>query len=282
MTPEKTHASDPRFQLGFLIFIGLLAILLDGVLSLALLAAAGLSRALLSRPTLRQFLILLFLIFFSVWGFMFSQGLFYRGIPRTILAVIIPPGAPIIGPLTGGLSISYEGVLYGASQSLRIVATLSAGLAVGWSADPARLLAGMTALRMPHALAFCITTAVRFLPLTFEEAHTALRAQRMRGLRPYRRPLQTLLRIAKPVLAASIRRSETIAHAAASRGYQPDLRRSSLRPLRMSFAEKSMLAALGAVFLFILAAKMLYFLYESGLSYIPALQGLYQFTREVL
>ncbi|MDA1001290.1 MAG: energy-coupling factor transporter transmembrane component T [bacterium] len=282
MPLEKAHALDPRFQVVFLIFIGLFSVLLDGELSLALLAAAGLSCALLSRPTAKQLLILFLLIFFSVWGFMFSQGFFYRGAPRTTLAVIIPPETPFIGPLTGGLALSYEGVRYGASQSLRIIATLSAGLAVGWSADPARLLAGLTALRMPHALAFCITTAVRFLPLTFEETHTALRAQRMRGLRPHRRPLQTLIRIARPVLAAAIRRSETVAHAAASRGYRPDRQRSNLQPLRMSLAEKSMLAALGAAFLFILAVKTLYFLYESGLSYFPALQGLYQFTREVL
>ncbi|MEK6709858.1 MAG: energy-coupling factor transporter transmembrane component T [Nitrospinota bacterium] len=286
ITSPRPAARDPRFLAGCLLSLGLLAVALDSLVSLALLAAIGLAWALAARPGPRQLLLLAAALGLSAWSLMLSQALFYDQLPRTVLIVLVPPEAPIIGRLTGGLSVYREGILHGAVQSLRLVAVLSAGLAAAWTLEPSGLLAGFASLRLPHALAFCGTAAVRFLPVTAEEARVALRAQRMRGLRLGGRgganALRALFAIARPVLAAAIRRAETAALAAASRGYDPARRRTSLRPLRMAGWERAVLLlallAAGGV----AAAKALYLLYASGLYYHPALAALYTFTREAL
>ena len=286
ISSARETGRDPRFLAGCLLAIGAMAVALDNVTSLAVLAAAGLAWALAACPGLRPFVLLAAALGLSVWSLMISQAIFYNHLPRTALFVLAPPETPVIGTLTGGLAIYREGVVYGAIQSLRLVATLSAGLAAAWTLEPSGLLAGFASLRLPHALAFCATAAIRFLPVTAEEARIALRAQRMRGLRLGgglgANAFRALLSIARPVLAASIRRAETAALAAASRGYDPSRRRTSLHPLRMKGWERALLSAalLGACA--VVAAKALYLLYASGLYYHPALAPLYTFTREIL
>ncbi len=282
----RATGRDPRFQAAVLFSMGVLSVTLDSVVSLGALAAAGLAWALATRPSLRRLLLLVAALGFAVWGLMFSQALFYRSLPRTILFVLISPEAPIVGALTGGVAIYYEGIFHGAVQSLRLIATLSAGLAVAWTFEPSALLASFSALRLPHTLAFCATAAVRFLPVTAEEAQIALRAQRMRGLRLGGgggfNAVRALAAITRPVLAASIRRAEMAALAAASRAYDPERRRTSLSPLSMTRWEKFVL--LGTVLLTasVVAAKTLYLLYAAGLYHHPLLSQLYTFTREIL
>lgn len=284
--PSRSAGRDPRFLAGCLLAIGALAVALDSIPSLGLLAAAGLAWALAARPGARQLLLLAAALGLSVWSLMVSQAIFYNQLPRTALFVLAPPETPLIGALTGGLAIYREGIWHGAVQSLRLVATLSAGLAAAWTLEPSGLLAAFASLRLPHALAFCATAAIRFLPVTVEEARVALRAQRMRGLRLGGRgganALGALLSIARPVLAASIRRAETAALAAASRGYDPSRRRTSLRPLRMAWWERIVLAAALMGACAVAAAKVLYLLYAAGLYHHPALAALYTFTREAL
>ena len=283
---SRAARRDPRFLAGCLLAIGALAVALDSIPSLGALAAAGLGWALAARPGWRRLLLLAAALGLSVWSLMVSQAIFYNQLPRTAILVLAPPDTPVIGTLTGGLAIYREGILHGAVQSLRLVATLSAGLAAAWTLEPSGLLAAFASLRLPHALAFCATAAIRFLPVTVEEAHVALRAQRMRGLRIGGRgganALRALLSIARPVLAASIRRAETAALAAASRGYDPARRRTSLRPLRMGWGERIVLGAALAAALAAVTAKALYLLYASGLYHHPALAALYTFTREAL
>lgn len=285
MRPDPP-ARDPRFQVGLLLLMGVLAVALDGLPALAALAAAGLAWALATRPSPQRLLLLLGAIALATWGLMFSQGLFYQAAPRTVLLVLVPPDAPLVGPLTGGVRVYAEGIVHGAVQSLRLVATLSAGLAVAWTLDPHALLASFAALRLPHALAFCTTAAVRFLPVTVEEARIALRAQRMRGLRLSGagglNALRAVLSIARPTLAAAVRRAETVALASASRAYDPDRRRTSLRPLRMRPAERILLAAAALLTLAVVAAKTAYLLYAAGFYHSAALDPLYAFVREVL
>ncbi|OGL62592.1 MAG: hypothetical protein A3I72_10630 [Candidatus Tectomicrobia bacterium RIFCSPLOWO2_02_FULL_70_19] len=283
---SRAAGRDPRFLAGCLLAIGALAVALDSIPSLGALAAAGLGWALAARPGWRRLLLLAAALGLSVWSLMVSQAIFYNQLPRTAILVLAPPDTPVIGTLTGGLAIYREGIWHGAVQSLRLVATLSAGLAAAWTLEPSGLLAAFASLRLPHALAFCATAAIRFLPVTVEEAHVALRAQRMRGLRIGGRgganALRALLSIARPVLAASIRRAETTALAAASRGYDPARRRTSLRPLRMGWGERIVLGAALAAALAAVTAKVLYLLYASGLYHHPALAALYTFTREAL
>ncbi|MBI3127345.1 MAG: hypothetical protein HYZ11_07050 [Candidatus Tectomicrobia bacterium] len=286
ISPARAAGRDPRFLAGCLLAIGTMAVALDNAASLALLAALGLGWALAACPGLRALILLAAALGLSAWSLMASQAIFYNHLPRTALFVLAPPDTPLIGTLTGGLAIYREGIVHGAVQSLRLAATLSAGLAAAWTMEPSGLLAGFSSLRLPHALAFCATAAIRFLPVTAEEARIALRAQRMRGLRLGgglgANAFRALLSIARPVLAASIRRAETAALAAASRGYDPSRRRTSLHPLRMKAWERAILSAalLGAAA--VAAAKALYLLYASGLYYHPALAPLYTFTREAI
>lgn len=283
---NETGGLDPRFKVAMIFFTGILAVSLDNPASLGTVAAGGVLCALASRPSARQFLTLFAILGLTVWALMVSQAIFYQHFPRTVIFELIPPEVPLIGSLTGGVSAYYEGIHHGAIQSLRMVATLSVGLAAAWTTDPSRLLASFSALRLPHALAFGAAAAARFLPVTIEEARIALRAQRMRGLRLGGRyglnAVAASLTIARPVLAASIRRAETVSLAAASRAYDPQKQRTSLIPLKMGRFEKVILLAAGLVAVSVATAKILYLLYAGGMYHHPALRALYTFTREVL
>ena len=288
--PSEPHRAarerDPRFKLVMLLYLGVLAVTLDAIPALAALAGAGFACALAARPSARQFFLLALLLTSTVWGLMFSQALFYHTAPRTVLFVVFPPDFPLLGPLTGGLAAYREGIAHGAAQSLRLIATISAGLAFAWTTEPNRIYAGISALRLPHSLAFCAATALRFIPVTALEAQHALRAQRMRGLRLAGRgglnAPRALLAVTRPVIVASIRRAETVALAAASRAYDPGRERTTLRPLAMTAGEKTLLLASGGLLLLAVLAKVLYLLYATGISYHPALLPLYALTPEIL
>lgn len=277
---------DPRFKVGMLLLTGVFAVILDNPASLAILASVAMLCAIMTRPTRRQLLFLSTILGLTVWALLVSQAIFYSYIPRTPIFEIISPETPLLGTLTGGVAIYYEGIYHGMVQSLRLVSTLGVGLATAWTTDPSHLLASFSALRFPHALAFGAATAARFLPVTIEEAQIALRAQQIRGLRLRGRfglnAIRALFSIARPVLAASIRRAEMVALSAASRGYNPNVRRTSMTRLQMSWSEKAVLLWAGLAAVFVTTCKVLYLLYASGIYYHPGFRSIYSITREIL
>ncbi len=263
---------DPRTRLALLACVGLLAVSLDRAESLALLCvlcALPLLLLDLGATWLKRGLLAVAAV---VWGTVLSQGLFYSALPR----------APLIelGPLT----IWKEGVSWGLVQSLRFVAAILAGLAVAVSTPPDRLHAALLRLRVPFALSFLATTALRTVPETGRTVLAVRAARRERGRpAPARSPIAWLrLEVAmlRPVVAESLRRARSLAESLDARGFDPSSApRAVARPLRFARWELPILATALGLTTAVVGARVLFILYSSELLYVPALRPLYGFVR---
>ena len=159
---------DPRSRLVLLSCVGLLAVVLERAPALALLTLLSglpLLRVVPSRWLLHGGGALLALI----WSTVLSQGLFYADLPRSPLLQL--------GPVV----IWREGVLWGLVQSLRLAATLLAGLSVATLTPPDRLYAALLALRVPFGLAFLGSMALRTVPETARSVARVRTARARRG-----------------------------------------------------------------------------------------------------
>ena len=146
---------------------------------------------------------------------------------------------------------------------------------------------------MPVALAFMTMTALRFLPLLLGEIAIARQARRLRGYRFHlwtrcsrraalARGLALELAILLPVMAASLRRATALATSVASRGFDPDAPRTCYPPLQFTAGERVFLFVLAAGWSGVLLAKLAYWIYASGLFYVPALRPVYDVARNWL
>jgi len=132
-------------RLALALLVSILAIVLGPSELLTLLSFFAAVLFMSTKPSPRKAVTVIGLVALVVWSIMLSQALFYQGSPRTPIAVIVPESFPIIGWLTGGIYVYYEGIVYGLKQSLRATACLLAGAALASTTstiDVFTLLAG--------------------------------------------------------------------------------------------------------------------------------------------
>ena len=271
-----------------MLIAGCLVILLDSPTALLVCFLGSLTLVALSGPTWRQLGLLCAFLFFTTWGLIYSQAIFYNEFPRTVLFTLVPPDFPFIGKMTGGIRAYREGLFHGIIQSLRFNTTLVIGCYIVWTTQPRDLLLALSQLRVPATLAFMVTTALHFVPVIAKEASAVFRSQRLRGFRYLRLNLfatcRGVLNSFRPILAGNIRHATHLGESVESRGFSPETaaQRTSLRTLKMGGWDFSLLAVLGACLIGIVGLKLLYFFYANGIYYASWLRDVYTFTREVL
>ena len=283
-----THL-DPRTKILMLIFFGSLAIMLDSAVSLLFCFLISLGLIVLSFPSWRQCRVLILFLFFTTWGLIYSQAIFYNEFPRTVLFSLVGHDVPIIGSITGGVRVYREGFLHGAIQSLRFNTTLTIGCFIIWSTQPRDLLLAFVKLRVPYNLAFMVTTGLHYIPLIAAESANVIRSQRLRGFRYLQfNPLQVirgLLNSFRPILTNNIRRATHLGEAVESRAFSPEIvgkQRTYLRLLKMQSQDIVLLTAVSVTLVGVITLKMLYFCYANGIYYAFWMRGMYTFVREVL
>jgi energy-coupling factor transport system permease protein len=156
-------------------------------------------------------------------------------------------------------------------QSLRLLATALAGLTLCLSTSPERILAALVRLKLPASPAFMTMAALRFLPLVIDEVRTVRQARRLRGYRfrlwgpagdrlgSYRSELLLLL----PVVAASLRRAESLAESVTARGFDPRSPRTFYPPLQMRMWEQCAAAAIGLGCIVLTAWRLAIYIHPS-------------------
>jgi len=256
---ETTHARgwirdmDVRLKLAMLAAAAVLVILIDApwtLLGLLCLVAAVYASAGLPAAKLR---LVVFVALLTVWGTMLSQALFYASVPRTVLFELIPRDCPVLGDVTGGLTVTREGLVYGAVQSMRIVTMIGLGLLVCWTTDAGSFLAALVRLRVPYGVAF-------------------------RGwLRPW-----GWVSVFKPVFANAIRRSRALALSVASRGFDASGERTALRRTHLSVVGAVLCVVLGVVLAAVAAMKLLHWMFMEEVYYADGLWWVYDLVRTVL
>lgn len=231
--PTPIHALDPRVKIAWSVVVSLLAVILGDPILLAVLLILTFLPWLFVRPPLARVRMLFTLVVVTSLGSMISQGFFYTIEPRTEWARLLP-----------GLSLSKEGVFYGAVVSLRLVSVLAAGTLVVFTTYPSELILALVKLRVPHWFAFMLTLAIRFLPETVEQGKRILVAQQLRGaggkgMLSVARRFRLLL---VPLLTASLRSAQQVAMAAEVRAYSSH--RVPAKDLRFSRADWLVMAVL--------------------------------------
>ncbi len=279
---------EPRTKILMMLIAGCLVILLDSPTALLVCFLGSLSLVALSTPTWRQIGLLCTFLFFTTWGLVYSQAIFYNEFPRTVLFTLVPADLPLIGKMTGGIRVYREGLFHGIVQSLRFNTTLVIGCFIIWTTQPRDLLLALAQLRVPATLAFMVTTALHFIPVIANEAATVLRSQRLRGFRYLRLNLfatcRGILNSFRPILAGNIRHATHLSESVESRAFSAETaaERTSLRTLKMGAWDFSLLIVLFACLISVIGLKLLYFCYANGIYYASWLRDVYTFTREVL
>jgi energy-coupling factor transport system permease protein len=255
---------DPRLKLVWVFTVSVAAATIDGTAGLAALALATAAAATGLRLRVRGWGAIVGLLAILVWGTMLSQGFFFGGPTRTPIFTLVAP-RKIGGYDFPGIVLAWEGLWYGAVQSLRLVATVLAGLTASLSTGPERMMAALTWFRLPASVAYMTTAALRFLPVVFDEVLAVRQARRLRGYRfrvlgspgdrlgPYRAEIALLF----PVVAASLRRAETLAESITARGFDPRAPRTFYPPLVMRAFEKAIVVGLAVSCVALVVVKML-------------------------
>lgn len=262
---------DPRARLALVASVGLLAVLLDRPAALGLLAAVS-GAMLLALPVgARWRWRALGLAAALVWSTALSQGLFYGELPRT-------PWFRV-----GPIQLWREGVQHGVAQSLRMLATAFAGLALAVSTPTDRLVAALGALRVPWAVGLLASVALRSVPDVADAWLVVRRARSARG-RPLwaRSPWAWLVletRLLRPVAARALRRARALARSLDARGFDPEAPRTLHRPLVFRWWDAAVVAGATGVVGSVLALEMLYGAYLAEVLYVPALRPLYGWVR---
>jgi len=210
---------DPRVKLALLLTTFLAALLPQrpAVVALAALLVLGhlaLARAWGQLCRLRWLLLILALFSLAVWSVL-AQGptpLFWR--------------------------VSRESLAFGLATFLKLGTMMVAGLVLLATTPVEELFLGLVKLRLPYAGAFAFALALRWVPEVFATAQRVKEAQEARGLvweqgGPLTR-LKRHLPLLAPIFLLTLRRSQTMAWALETRGFQRSARRTYLLQIRMA------------------------------------------------
>lgn len=271
----------PYTKLALVLAISAFSVLLDSGRALFSLTIFSVAGFLLSRPSSRILKTYLIFTGATVWGLTVSQGFFYQDYPRTVLFCLIPPGEHF-----SGLCLIREGLSYGALQSLRMIAGLSAGLYLVTTTPLELLMRALVSLPVPRGLTLLAASAVRFLPRVSEDLRLVRQTLRLRGYRfTLRHPVRSLaveLSVVKPLLTRSVKESRRLAEALLLRGFDP-LSPTSVRKLPPWPLREKVLAfsVLGLAFA-VIVLKFLFWLYLQDILYLEGLRPLYSIVRAYL
>ena len=275
------HNIDPRAKIAVLFAMSLLVVSVDNEKILFFLFLIPVFAYPAARFSAGKYWIAFVLIVVSLWGTIFSQALFYREWPRTIVLTLMPQEFPVLGKITGGLYVYKEGFLYGLIQGLRFSAMTASGLLLCWTTEPQKMLLGLVRLKIPYGIAFMAVTAIRFLPILLAEILTVIDAQRLKGFNPLKLKglLKGIMNTLAPVLANSVRRAGVLAASVESRAFRAYPVRTYLKDLRYSAIDVIVMATFLSVSLSFAMIKILYGLYVGEILYISALRWIYEIGR---
>ena len=213
------HHLDPRTKLALLLASFIMAILPErpvvaGVAAGLVLVQAALARAWGELHRCRWLLTALLVFSLTVWSLL-AQGptpLFWR--------------------------VSQESLAFGAATFLKFSTMMVAGLVLLYTTRVEELFLGLVRLRLPYAVAFAFALALRWVPEVYQTALRVKEAQEVRGLGlqgggPFTR-LKRHLPLLVPIFLLTLRRTQTMAWALESRGFQAHRERTYLMDLRMA------------------------------------------------
>ena len=138
--------------------------------------------------------------------------------------------------------ITTQGLWQGLSMALRVDALAFAFLVLLFSTDQARLVRSLVKLGLPYEWGLTLAIALRYLPTLYGIYATVSEAQQARGWvigeGNFVRRIKSYLPILVAVIVTSLRLADNLSMALAARGFQSGVKRTYLRELELSLADK--------------------------------------------
>ncbi|MCX5813306.1 MAG: energy-coupling factor transporter transmembrane component T [Proteobacteria bacterium] len=239
------HHLDPRTKLIGVIFLFIIALTFNHPLYVVFVIAGVLAIALSGKAmsaiwALRYILLLLILFSVLLWPF-FVPG------TTTIFAWKL-------------LRVSRESLLYGIAMGLRLVTFIIAGLILLVTTKNEDITSGLIKMKLPYAVAFALSTALRLVPTFTGAGATIVQAQVSRGLdlesKNIFRRFKKLIPLAIPMFITSIRYTNFLTIALESRGFSPESRRTFYHEPRMTYKDWVILLFLACMMAFSLYLRL--------------------------
>ena len=261
-------------RLSILLAVNILALSFDKVQNLIYLTLFSLFVWALSRPNLERVKFTAMIVIPVIWSFVLMQGLFYSAEPKTVLLVLVPPNFPIIGWLTGGLYIIYQGLIYGLVQSLRMVSVLMVGMAIAWSTSESEVFKTLMNYFKNIKLAVATGIAIKFLDTFITEVKTLNVVSQVHFREKFPRKL---IRIVYVLSAQMLRRCYTITLALLSRGIS-GIEKIRAKEQKLTVVDKIIITCALSLALTVAVLKILTVLFLYGILYVPSLGYLYKWV----
>ena len=232
------HKLDPRLKVLYPIAMGILSIILNWDFMLIVFALSVIPWFWLKPSRAKVRVLMVMVIGPALTGF-WSQGLYY--LPPSPIHYIYQ--FPWTISWMGSPGITAYGMVFGLQQSARVLVTVSTSMLILVSTDVGDFTWAFERFRMPPAVGFALTAALRFLPDMISRTTLVLRAVELRGYdmsRPrwfqvrqfpdyVRRLSRCIVIITVPLLVGSLRGTTTMAMVADARGFGVNRRRGSLQ-----------------------------------------------------
>jgi energy-coupling factor transport system permease protein len=220
------HRRNPTAKVAaHLVLSLLLTIVFDPFTPLAFLVLTFAVGRTLGRMPLRTMLKALVPFWLIAASLMISNALFANHPEK---AIVLWRGGPFVATI--------EGAMIGLSLAERSMTVATFSVLLMMSTDPTDLVRSLVQqAHLPQRFAYPALAAYRFLPLLQTELETIRLAHRLRGVGRRRGPLGWLReqgRLAIPLLANAIRRSERVALAMDARGFAAQRTRTHYRQIR--------------------------------------------------
>jgi energy-coupling factor transport system permease protein len=241
--PSWLHQLDPRTKLAFVVFSSILLLSFTNlVVSVAFLL--GVHGILWSGKVPASRL----------------RWAWQRMWPITLLILLLwpifyPQGNEVLLQVWR-VRITTQGILQGLNTALRVDALAFAFLVLLFSTDQASLVRGLVKLGLPYEWGLTLAIALRYLPTLYGIYTTVSEAQQARGWiigeGSFVQRIKSYLPILVAVIVTALRLADNLSMALSARGFQPGAKRTYLRDLELSLADK--------VFLPLLAVSLILFL----------------------
>ena len=192
--------------------------------------------------------------------------LWQRMWPLAVLILVLwplshPQGQPVL-VAWWRMRITLPGIRQGVLAAARVTGLAFAMYVMLLTTDQAALVQGLVSVGMPFEWGLGLAIGLRFLPLLMGMYGTITDAQRARGWTPEREGLLRRLRSQGPTLVAlvisSLRLTDALTLALASRGFRPGQPRTTRRSLRLRRADFACLVGLCVLTLALVALERLY------------------------
>jgi energy-coupling factor transport system permease protein len=265
---SAVHRVNPLSKLAWGGSILVLALLFDNPLYISLLLLSTLPLVAAGRV-------------WKEWASLMKLSLYLCVLIVVINAMVSYEGSHVLYqfpfklPLMGTPRITFEAIIFGIGNALRLLAIMSAFAVLTLTIHPDDLMLAMIKLKLPYKSVLVTSLATRFVPTLVDDVERITDVQRSRGLElnkgGLRRKVKGAMSIMIPLLSNSLERTVQVAEAMESRAFGSRRKRTSYRRTGLSALDIVLLA----MCLFSLAIGISMSLAGQGAyDYYPTLQGL--------